>query len=94
MLRTDTVPEVIVKIVDYERNRRRVRECVVIEQRVPRFVYITESEMIKLIGESTRENQAKARFGGGRVWLDDEPANQWAFKRLAEWRGVNLTYDY
>lgn len=65
-----------------------------LEHQVPRVVYISESELTTLINESTRANVVHARFGGGRVWLDDEPHNQWAFKRLTQLRGIDLVYDY
>lgn len=65
-----------------------------VNQQVPRYVYITEEELVALMEKSSAEEYVDARFGGGRVWLDDKPANQWAFKLLIQWRGLDLSFDY
>lgn len=65
-----------------------------VEHQVPRVVYITQAEYVTLISESSALNVVHARFGGGRVWLDDKPENAWVFKRLIQLRGLDLTYDY
>lgn len=65
-----------------------------VEQKVPRHVYVTEEEMTSLIMESNAERHVDARYGGGRVWLEDTPTNQWAFKLLHQWRGLDLVFDY
>lgn len=65
-----------------------------VEQKVPRFVYITPEEHVSLIGKSSRENVVHARFGGGRVWLDDVPGNAWIWPLLVQWRGLELSFDY
>lgn len=66
-----------------------------VDQRVPRYVYITEKELASLIARSPEGgNYVDARFGANRVWLEDVPANQWAFKLLIQWRGIDLSFDY
>jgi hypothetical protein len=57
-------------------------------------VYVTEEEMTSLIMESDATRHVDARYGGGRVWLEDTPTNQWAFKFLVQWRGLDLSFDY
>lgn len=65
-----------------------------VHQQVPRHVYVTEEEMTSLIMESDATRHVDARYGGGRVWLEDTPTNQWAFKFLVQWRGLDLSFDY
>jgi hypothetical protein len=57
-------------------------------------VYITPEEHVSLIGKSSRENVVHARFGGGRVWLENVPGNSWIWPLLSEWRGLNVSFDY
>lgn len=64
-----------------------------VEHQVPRYVYVTEAELATLISEAVNGRYLDARFGANRIWLEENVANFWVFKRLTQLRGIDLVYN-
>jgi hypothetical protein len=64
-------------------------EMKVVDHNVPRSVYVTEEERVKLLSHSTSVKIMVVTFAGDRTWLDNTPENAWTFALLADWRGLN-----
>lgn len=65
-----------------------------VEHQVPKVVYITQEEYVSLINQSSATQVVHARFGGGKVWLANEPGNAWIWPLLTQWRGLDVSFDY
>lgn len=59
-----------------------------VEQSVPSKVYITEEEHVKLLYAAEARQALLVGFGANRVWIEENPLNEWAFTLLAQWRGI------
>lgn len=59
------------------------------ESRPDAKLYITEEEHVKLLYAANGGQTLLTAFGVGRVWLEKVQTNDWAFKLLVKWRGLN-----